>query len=116
MVKNLLHLEGAAICAACLYLLFFQLHTTWWLLPVFILGPDASMIGYALNPRVGAILYNLAHTFTLAIPVALLGLVTDNHAALITGLILTGHIGMDRAFGYGLKSPTAFQDTHFDRI
>lgn len=116
MVKALLHIEGAVICAACLYLLFYQLHTTWWLLPIFILGPDASMIGYAINPRVGAILYNLAHTFILAIPIALVGLLTDTHPALVTGLILTGHIGMDRAFGYGLKYPAAFKDTHFGRI
>ena len=116
MVKLLLHIEGAVICAASLYLLFFQLHVSWWLLPIFLLGPDASMIGYSLNPRAGAILYNLAHTFVLAIPVALVGWLTDNQVTLVTGLILTGHIGMDRALGYGLKYPSAFKDTHFGRV
>lgn len=116
MVKTLLRFEGAAICATCLYLLFFQLHTTWWLLPIFVLEPDASMIGYRFNPRAGAILYNLAHTFVLAIPITLLGLLTHTPLALATGLVLMGHIGMDRAFGYGLKYPSAFKDTHFGRV
>jgi hypothetical protein len=32
------------------------------------------------------------------------------------GLIWIGHIGFDRALGYGLKYPTAFGDTHLGRI
>jgi hypothetical protein len=31
-------------------------------------------------------------------------------------LIWLAHIGMDRSLGYGLKLPTAFQDTHLGRI
>jgi hypothetical protein len=34
----------------------------------------------------------------------------------IAGTILVAHVGMDRAAGYGLKLPTAFQDTHLGRI
>jgi hypothetical protein len=30
--------------------------------------------------------------------------------------ILIAHVGMDRALGYGLKLPSAFQDTHLGRI
>ena len=116
MVKSLLHAEGAMICAACLYLLFVHLQMPWWLLPLFILGPDASMIGYTINLRVGAILYNLFHTFALAVSIAFIGWLIGNQFVLVTGLLLIGHIGMDRAFGYGLKYPTAFKDTHFGRI
>ncbi len=32
------------------------------------------------------------------------------------GILLVAHVGMDRAFGYGLKYPTSFQDTHLGRI
>lgn len=116
MVKKVLRVEGAVVCATCLYVLFVHLNAPWWVLPIFVLGPDASMIGYALNPRIGAVLYNLAHTFILAVPVTLVGWQTENHFTLVAGLILTGHIGMDRAFGYGLKYPTAFKDTHFGRV
>ena len=31
-------------------------------------------------------------------------------------LVLLGHVGMDRALGYGLKRPTGFGDTHLGRI
>lgn len=116
MVKIFLRAEGAIVCGTCLYLLFIHLHVSWWLLPIFILGPDASMIGYALNPRVGAILYNLFHTFALALSLALAGWLTNNPFTLIIGLLLTGHIGMDRAFGFGLKYLSAFKDTHLGRI
>ena len=116
MVKVTLHLEGAVICAVCLYLLFFHLQMPWWLLPIFILGPDASMIGYAHNPRTGAVLYNLAHTFALALPLTLAGWLSDHRLTLVIGLLLAGHIGMDRMFGYGLKYPAAFKETHFGRI
>ncbi|RKQ33951.1 DUF4260 family protein [Oceanobacillus halophilus] len=35
---------------------------------------------------------------------------------IIVGLIWTAHIGMDRMIGFGLKYPTAFKDTHIQRI
>jgi hypothetical protein len=34
----------------------------------------------------------------------------------MAAVLLVAHVGMDRAFGYGLKYPTAFQDTHLGRI
>jgi hypothetical protein len=32
------------------------------------------------------------------------------------GLIWLAHIGIDRAPGYGLKYPSAFTDTHLQRV
>lgn len=116
MVRMLLHIEGAVVMFVCAYLIFFHLGHSWWLLPVFVLGPDVSMVGYFANPRVGAILYNIAHTYAVAVPIALVGLITSAPVLLLCGLILTGHIGMDRMFGYGLKYATAFKDTHFQRL
>ncbi len=34
----------------------------------------------------------------------------------LAGLILGGHIGLDRFLGYGLKYPSAFKDTHIQRM
>ena len=34
----------------------------------------------------------------------------------LAAAILIAHVGMDRALGYGLKLPSAFQDTHLGRI
>jgi hypothetical protein len=42
--------------------------------------------------------------------------VADSERAIQLALIWLGHIGMDRALGYGLKYPTAFKDTHLDRV
>ncbi|PCJ59086.1 MAG: hypothetical protein COA73_09390 [Candidatus Hydrogenedentota bacterium] len=52
----------------------------------------------------------------ISYPCTLVGWLIDNELVLIIGVILVGHIGMDRAFGYGLKYPTAFKDTHFNRV
>ena len=43
--------------------------------------------------------------------------IAGNTALLVqVALIWFGHIGVDRLLGYGLKLPTAFQDTHLGRI
>ena len=116
MAKPLLQLEGAVVMLACGTIAFFHLGLSWWWLPVFIVGPDISMLGYLANPRVGAALYNIAHTYAIAVPVLCAGVLLDHSGVLTAGLILTAHIGMDRTLGYGLKYPSAFKDTHFRRL
>jgi hypothetical protein len=111
----LLRLEGFVLFVVSVAV-FFHLGGTLWHFLLFLLAPDVTMAGYALNVRVGAVIYNVGHT--LAWPVALGG------AALLTGrpefmpfiLIWTAHIGMDRTLGYGLKYPTYFADTHLQRL
>jgi hypothetical protein len=86
-----------------------------WLVPALLL-PDASMVGYAVNPRVGAVTYNAVHNWTVAVALLALGWWLGIDAMLLGGAILLAHVGMDRALGYGLKLPTSFQDTHLGRI
>ena len=74
------------------------------------------MLGYLLNNKVGAIIYNLFHTYVMTILVILCGLFFSNAIVLAIGIIWTAHIGMDRMIGYGLKYPTAFKDTHLNRV
>ena len=69
---GILRLEGAALLVASV-LAYAQFGQGWELFAVLILAPDLSMIGYLRDPKLGAMVYNLAH------------------------------IGMDRAVGYGLK-------------
>ena len=57
----LLHAEGAAVFAATLAF-YAHWHFHWWLFAVLILVPDVFMIGYAINLKLGAALYNLVHT------------------------------------------------------
>lgn len=74
------------------------------------------MIGYVRGPRVGALVYNLGHTYVVALATLGFGLATSVNAIALAGAVLVAHTGADRALGYGLKLPTSFQDTHLGRI
>jgi hypothetical protein len=118
MLKNpvfLLRLEGLALLAASA-LTYSHLNGNWWHFFLLLLVPDLSMLGYAFNVRVGAAVYNLAHTSALPLALAAAALLTHHDVALPYLLIWTAHLGMDRVLGYGLKFPTHFQDTHLQRL
>ena len=97
---------GGAI-AAYAYLGF-----PWWLFGALILVPDVAMFGYLGGPRLGAMTYNLAHTYIA--PALLAGLGYLFHEPLVWGLaaIWCAHIGLDRVLGYGLKLAGDFKHTH----
>ncbi len=48
--------------------------------------------------------------------VLLVALIAQSGELLLIGAVLLAHTGIDRVLGYGLKYPTAFQDTHLGRI
>ena len=85
------------------------------LLPA-LLVPDLSMVGYLAGPRVGAVTYNLFHTWVLAAILFAIGVLAAQPVAILAGAIVLAHVGADRALGYGLKLPTDFRDTHLGRI
>jgi hypothetical protein len=107
----MLRLEGVALFAFGVAL-FASTGVSWWLFAILLLSPDLSALGYLAGPRIGALCYNLAHTYTL--PAALIGVgwATGTPPALAFGSIWLCHIGMDRVVGYGLKHRTAFRSTH----
>lgn len=74
------------------------------------------MLAYGWDKRIGAIVYNVVHTFTLAVLLCLLGIIFSIPWIITAGLILGAHIGMDRMCGFGLKYPSGFQDTHLQRV
>ena len=114
-ILTLLRLEGLAALVAGLVL--YGIHGG--LLLAFIpllLVPDVSMAGYLRDPRLGAILYNVVHNWALGLAVLGLGWWTGTTPLLLAGAILIAHVGMDRLFGYGLKLPTSFGETHLGRI
>ena len=80
------------------------------------LAPDLSMVGYAAGPAVGAAAYDVAHTYSLPVGLAAIGVLADADLAVQIGLIWTAHIGVDRAIGYGLKYRSGFEDTHLQRV
>lgn len=110
-----LRLEGLAAFIAALAL--YGVNGGPWLLVIpFLLLPDVSMVGYLRDPRLGAITYNLVHNWAIGLAVLGVGWWAGVGAVILAGAILIGHVGMDRALGYGLKLPTSFQDTHLGRI
>ncbi|HEX2141050.1 MAG TPA: DUF4260 family protein, partial [Candidatus Limnocylindria bacterium] len=71
LVTWILRSEAVAALVAGIGLWLVNDGSLLWLIPA-LLVPDVSAIGYALNPRVGAVTYNLVHNWTLAL--VLLGL------------------------------------------
>lgn len=96
--------------------LFSMLLYEWWLFPVLLFLPDISMLGYLVNPKVGAICYNVLHHKAVAIAVGLLGMYTIDMSIMLIGIILFSHASFDRIFGYGLKYPNSFKETHLGKI
>ncbi|MDO5648141.1 DUF4260 domain-containing protein [Paracoccus sp. (in: a-proteobacteria)] len=88
----------------------------WWVWPLILLAPDVAMLGYVAGPRVGAVLYNVAHLYAGGLVAALFGLLTGQPWLIAAGAAWMAHVGADRALGYGLKHPTGFRDTHLGRI
>lgn len=113
--KAILRLEGAAVLAAALAA-YSRLDGDWVLFAALFLVPDLSMLGYFAGRRVGAVTYNLAHSYTLPIGLAAAGVALSRHGILAVSLIWVAHIGFDRMLGYGLKYPTAFGHTHLGLV
>jgi len=113
--RILLQIEGAALFALSVFL-YHSIGAGWVLFAVLFLWPDLFMAGYLFNVKAGASLYNLVHSE--ALPMALAGMSVGLHrpALVAFALIWLAHIGTDRALGYGLKYPTLFKDTHFQRV
>jgi len=96
--------------------LYHDLRLSWILFAVLFLAPDLFMLGYLASPRIGSALYNLGHFLVLPVMLLLFALGLDRHALMAPALIWLAHIFFDRMLGYGLKYPTAFKDTHLQRI
>jgi hypothetical protein len=114
-VRTWLRLEGVAALIAGIAV-FGRLGGDWpWLVPAILLV-DVSIVGYLRGPRVGAIIYNLAHQWAVALALLGAGLALNLPILALVGAVVIAHVGMDRALGYGLKLPTDFRDTHLGPI
>ena len=114
-MKTLLKLEEVAILILSVFL-FSRLDFAWWWFPALLLLPDIGMMGYAVNPRIGAFTYNLLHHRLAASGVALYAMTYGNEYWKLAAIILFAHISLDRALGYGLKYTDSFSHTHLGTI
>ena len=114
-VRTLLRLEGLTLLAG-MTLLYGLWGGTWWLYAVLFLAPDLSFLGYLAGPRVGAIVYNAAHSEIIPLAMILAGFGFAPPLLLSIAIIWLAHIGFDRTLGYGLKYQAGFGFTHLGRI
>ncbi|RMA66406.1 DUF4260 domain-containing protein [Ulvibacter antarcticus] len=96
--------------------LFSQLAYEWWVFPALLLLPDVGMLGYLMNPKIGAMTYNLFHHKGIALAILMMGMLYWGDFYTLVGIILFSHAAMDRVFGYGLKYEDDFKNTHLGRI
>ena len=114
--RFLLHAEGFAILTVS-FAAYHQLDGSWLLFFLLFLWPGACLCRASLaNVRLGAAFYNLAHTEVGPLLLGACAVFQDWHRVLLFAIIWMAHIGLDRMLGYGLKYPTFFKDTHFQRI
>jgi hypothetical protein len=114
-LRTLLRLEGLALFAG-MTLLYAVWGGSWWVYALLFLVPDLSFLGYLAGPRVGAIIYNAAHSYMAPMTLMTTGFGLDSPLTLSIAMIWLAHIGIDRALGFGLKYSAGFGFTHLGRI
>jgi len=114
-VRTLLRAEGLALLAAA-SIMYSKSGFGWNLFAWFFLAPDLSLFAYLAGNRIGAIVYNAAHSTAGPLATFSAGLLLASPTLEIAGLIWCAHIGFDRALGYGLKYSAGFAFTHLGRI
>lgn len=114
-MKNILKLEDLAEFLLAI-VAFSYLKFSWWYFPALLLLPDISMVGYLVNPRIGAIIYNFFHHKALGVTLGFVGIMLGIQVLMLVGIILFAHSAMDRVFGYGLKFNDSFKNTHLGKI
>ena len=65
-MKTLIMLEEVGLVVLAFYL-FLALDYAWWWFPILFFVPDISLLGYLINQKLGANIYNVVHHKALAI-------------------------------------------------
>ena len=113
--RFLLRLEGLVLLIGAV-VLYADGSFGWVLFAVLFFAPDVSFAAYVFGPRLGAVVYDVLHTEIFPLALGTVGVAADMSLPVQLALVWLGHTGMDRFLGYGLKYPTAFEDTHLNRV
>ena len=115
-MKNLLGLEQLPLFILSTYFFVAATELPWYFYAGLFFTPDIAFLGYLINTKVGAICYNLLHHQGLWLLVTFIGFYTKIEWVLGLGIVYVGHSAFDRLFGYGLKHPDSFNNTHLGSI
>lgn len=114
-INHIIRLEnGLAFAASFYFYIQLDFPLLWFFL--LLLVPDITMLGYTLNKKIGAMVYNLGHSFTFPILLSMSYLYFSKDYLLMISIIWLAHIFMDRLFGFGLKYTNSFKKTHIQKI
>jgi hypothetical protein len=113
--RTLLRLEGLTLFVG-MTVLYAVWDGSWWVYAILFLAPDLSFLGYFAGHRIGAVVYNAAHSYMAPVALMTAGFALASPLVLSIALIWLAHIGIDRALGYGLKYSAGFTFTHLGRI
>ena len=112
-----LKMEEAAMTVMGIYFLsHFSLGLPIWIWFLLFFSPDISMLGYLINNRFGAYVYNLFHHRAIALIIVALGLFLTSNICTAIGILLFSHSSFDRMMGYGLKFTDNFKNTSLGLI
>ncbi len=110
-----LRLEALAL-AVLMAALTYVSNAPLWVLLVSFPFFDIGMVGYALNPKLGAKTYNFVHDATIPTFLITFGVLFDVEWLSVLGFAWTFHIAVDRLLGFGLKHKHSFNQTHLGKI
>lgn len=105
----------ATIIFALSCVVYAQLELSWWYW-LLLLVPDVFMVGYAKSKKLGALTYNIGHSYVTPVLLALVAYLLDWKLGYGLAAIWAAHIAMDRMLGYGLKTSEGFEHTHLGLI
>ena len=114
-MNTLLKLEELALFCFSIAL-FIHTEYAWWVFLIFLFIPDIGMLGYLINPKIGALTYNLFHHKGIALIIITLGFIWQINELYFAGVILFAHSSLDRIFGFGLKHFDSFKNTHLGKL
>ncbi len=116
-MKKILKLEEAAMAAIAIYFLtIYNLGLSFWAWLFLFFTPDIGMLGYLINTSIGSVIYNLFHHKGIALVLFATGYYLHIDIITATGILLFAHASFDRIWGYGLKYPDSFKNTHLGSL
>jgi uncharacterized protein DUF4260 len=79
--------------------LYAQYGRGWLLFALFFVLPDLSLAVHVVSRRVGAIVYNLTHSYVVGVGLTAMGVASSDSSLLPLALTWVAHISFDRLIG-----------------
>lgn len=114
-INKIVRFENGFAFAISFYI-YMQLDFPIWLFFALLLVPDITMIGYVINEKIGATVYNIGHSFILPLLFVMGYFYFSKDFLLIISIVWLAHIFMDRLLGFGLKYKESFNNTHIQKL